>query len=399
MGAKKQAAGAKAPSTKGKPKTRKAAASKGVALLVGTRKGLFVLRSDAARRAWKVAGPHFLGCIVYHSVLDPRDGKTLLVASRTGHLGPTVHRSTNLGKTWQEATRPPAFPKAAQGQEGRVVDHVFWLTPGHASEPGVWYAGTSPQALFRSEDGGATWSGVAGFNDHPKRPEWTGSDQDLTPDGGKMHSILVDPRDKNHLYLGLSSGGTFESLDRGATWARLNKGCDRVFDAPDPDEGHDPHCIRQHPLKPDRLYMQNHCGIYRLDRPSDTWLRVGKAMPKNVGDIGFPMTLHPRDPDTAWVFPMDGGSVWPRVSPDGKPAVYRTSNAGKTWQRQDKGMPREQAWFTVKRQAMCADDGDKVGLYFGTTSGEVWASRDEGASWKCIAAHLPHIYAVESARA
>ncbi len=370
-----------------------------VAVLVGTRKGAFILRSDAARRKWKLNGPHFLGCIVHHILLDPRDARTLLAACRTGHLGPTVYRSSDLGRTWAEAKRPPAFPKAAEGKAGRVVDHVFWLTPGHPSEPDVWYAGTSPQALFRSGDGGRTWDGVAGFNDHPDRLTWVGGEQDLTPDGGKMHSVLIDPRDPKHMYLGMSSGGFFETLDRGASWRRMNKGCDRVFPVADPDAGHDPHCVRLHPLHPDRLWMQNHCGIYRLDRPSDTWARVGRSMPKKVGDIGFPMTLHPRDPDTAWVFPMDGGSVWPRVSPDGKPAVYRTSDAGKTWRRQDKGLPREQAWYTVKRQAMAADDCAAVGLYFGTTSGEVWASRDEGKTWACITAHLPHVYSVEAARA
>jgi len=239
---------------------------------------------------------------------------------------------------------------------------------------------------------------VVGFNDHPERKKWNGGDQDLTPDGGKLHSIIVDPRDAKHLYLGMSSGGCVESLDRGATWTPLNSGCERVFPVDDPDVGHDPHCIRMHPANPDRLYMQNHCGIYRIDRPSDTWTRIGKSMPKSIGDVGFPITLHPRDPDVAWVFPMDGGSVWPRVSIDGKPAVYRTQNAGKTWQRQDKGLPKEQGWFTVKRQAMGADDGSPVGLYFGTTSGEVWVSRNEGETWTCIASHLPHIYSIESAR-
>ena len=384
-----------------KKKSKKAKPKKNssVVVLVGTRKGAFLLQSDSSRRKWAVKGPHFLGCIIHHMVLDPRDGKTLLVACRTGHLGPTVYRSTDRGKSWKEAERPPAFPKAKEGKPGCVVDHVFWLTPGHSSEKGVWYAGTSPQALFRSTDGGSTWDGVSGFNDHPDRVKWVGGEQDMTPDGGKMHSVLVDPRNASHLYLGMSSGGCFESADRGASWRRLNKGCDRVFSDADPDAGHDPHCIQMHPVNSDRLYMQNHCGIYRLDHPSDTWERIGKNMPRAVGDIGFPITLHPRDPDTVWVFPMDGGTVWPRVSPEGKPAVYCTQNGGETWKRQDKGLPREQAWFTVKRQAMSSDDATPVGLYFGTTSGEVWMSRNEGESWTCIAKHLPHIYSIETGRA
>src|SRR5476649_1085147 len=154
-----------------------------VALLVATRKGAFIFKSDPARRAWKTIGPMYLGQIVHHMVLDPRDRKTLLAAARTGHLGPTIFRSTDLGKSWKEADRPPAFPKAPEGQKGRVVDHTFWLTPGHASEPGVWYAGTSPQGLFRSEDGGDTWAPVPGFNDHAMYSKWTGNDKDGTPDG------------------------------------------------------------------------------------------------------------------------------------------------------------------------------------------------------------------------
>jgi photosystem II stability/assembly factor-like uncharacterized protein len=339
----------------------------------------------------------FLGHIVHHMLLDPRDRRTLLLAARTGHLGPTVFRSTDMGKHWKEARRPPAFAKAPAGEKGRVVDHTFWLTPGHAGEPGVWYAGTSPQGLFRSEDGGDTWSSVTGFNDHPRYTQWTGGDQDGTPDGPKLHSILVDPRDARHLYLGMSSGGVFESLDRGAHWQPLNAGCLADFH-PDkyPEFGHDPHCVRLHPLAPDILYQQNHCGIYRMDRTQGVWERIGARMPKSVGDIGFPMVLHPRDPDTAWVFPMDGTTVWPRTSPGGKPATYVTRNAGRSWQRQDSGLPGSQAWFTVKRQAMSADAHQPVGLYFGTTSGEIWASRNEGGKWTCIAGHLPHIYAIEA---
>jgi photosystem II stability/assembly factor-like uncharacterized protein len=387
------------------------AANGRVALLVATRKGAFILKTDRARRAWTTTGPMFFGHIVHHMLLDPRpspkNARTLLVAARTGHLGPSVFRSVDFGRSWKEAARPPAFPKLPQGQtepnspdvqKGRVVDHTFWLSPGHASEPGVWYAGTSPQGLFRSEDGGDTWAPVTGFNDNPMYSKWTGGDKDGTPDGPKLHSINIDPRDARHLYIGMSSGGVFESTDKGGRWKPLNAGCAADFlPDPHPEYGHDPHCLRLHPQSPDVLYQQNHCGIYRMERAAGTWVRIGASMPKKTGDIGFPLVLHPRDPATLWVFPMDGTSVWPRTSPGGKPAAYVTRNAGRTWQRQDAGLPRSQGWFTVKRQAMTGDAHDPVGLYFGTTGGEVWASRNEGAKWTCIAQHLPHIYSIEAA--
>jgi hypothetical protein len=374
-----------------------AAATGAVALLVATRKGAFILKGDGSRRKWNIRGPMFFGHTVHHMVLDPRDRRTLLVAARTGHLGPTIFRSTDFGKRWREAAKPPAFPKAPEGQKGRVVDHNFWLTPGHASESGSWYAGTSPQGLFRSEDGGDAWSPVAGFNDHSMYTQWTGGEQAGTPDGPKLHSVIVDPRDARHLYIGMSSGGVFESVDGGASWAPLNAGCRADFlPDPHPEYGHDPHCVRLHPLAPDLLYQQNHCGIYRMERSAGTWVRIGTRMPKKIGDIGFPIVLHPRDPATLWVFPMDGTSVWPRTSPDGKPAAYVTRNAGRSWQRQDAGLPASQGWFTVKRQAMSTDMHDPVGVYFGTTGGELWASRNEGAKWSCIARHLPEIYAVEA---
>jgi BNR/Asp-box repeat len=378
------------------PRTAKSrpATPRRVRLLIATRKGLWTMTSDATRRAWKLAGPQFLGHIVHHAVLDPRDGKTLLAAAKTGHLGPTVFRSTDGGRTWKEAATPPKFAP----DSGRVVDHSFWLTPGHASQPGVWWAGTSPQGLFRSADGGANWEGVAGFNAHPQRKAWCGGDQDGTPDGAKLHSILIDPRDARHMYISMSSGGTFESNDGGADWHPLNRGVRADFQ-PDPDieYGHDSHCVRFAAGNPDRLYQQNHCGLFRLDRPATRWTDIGTGMPKSVGYVGFPMVPHPHDPDTAWIFPMDGTDVWPRVSPGGKPAAYRTRDGGKSWKRQAVGMPKAQAWWTVKRQAMTADAYPTVGVYFGTTSGEVWATRDEGRTWKCLAAHLPHIYAVEVA--
>jgi len=369
-----------------------------VLVMVATRKGAWLYHTDGARKSWRADGPHFLGHVLNHLVLDPRDGRTLLAAAKTGHLGPTVFRSTDFGRTWKEAAQPPAFAKAPTGEQGRAVDHTFWLTPGHASQPGVWYAGTSPQGLFRSGDGGVTWSPFSMINDDPQYRKWMGTVQDGTPDGPKLHSIIVDPRDPAHLYFAMSGGGVHESTDGGRTFAPLIKGLEVVegFDRADTTV-HDPHCVRLCPDNPDRLYQQNHCGIYRIDRPSNEWVRIGKAMPKRVGDIGFPMVVHPRDADSAWVFPMDGQTVWPRTSPDGKPAVYATRNGGKTWKRLDAGLPESQAWWTVKRQAMCADAGDPVGLYFGTTSGELWMSRDEGKAWTCIARHLPEIYAVEAA--
>jgi photosystem II stability/assembly factor-like uncharacterized protein len=368
-----------------------------VTVLVGTRKGAFFLKSDAGRRAWRLTGPTMLGCVIHHVVADPRDRKTVLMTQSTGHLGPTTFRSTDRGRTWKEATKPPAFP-ASNAPGARSVDHVFWLTPGHASEPGVWWAGTSPQGLFRSADGGDTWEGVRGFNEHPKRDTWTGGPKDMTPDGGKMHSILIDPRDARHMYIGMSGGGVFESTDSGADWKPLNAGLKMPFGPVEyPEYGQDPHHVELHPANPDRLYQQNHTGIYRLDRPGTTWERVGKAMPKKIGDIGFPIVLHPRDVDTFWVFPMDGGSVWPRTSIDGKPAAFVSRDGGRSFQRQDGGLPAKQAWWTVKRQAMAGDSQDPVGLYVGTTSGEVWASRNEGAKWTCIARHLPHIYSVTTA--
>ncbi len=383
--------------TKPRATASRAARPRRVDLLVATQKGAFVLRSDRARRAWSVQGPHFLGTETNHLVLDPRDGKTLLLAAVTGHLGPTVFRSTDGGKHWAEATQPPAFPKTPGGGDGPVVKRTFFLAPGHVSQPGVWWAGTVPHALFRSPDGGAHWELVRGFSQtldglSRQKPDSFGE----TPGGAITHSVLIDPRDAKHLYVSLSTGGFFETRDGGRSWRPMNRGVLADF-LPEkyPEFGQDPHCVVLSPANPDRLYQQYHCGVYRLDRPGERWDRIGENLPTRVGDIGFPVVAHPRDPDTVWVFPMDGTAVWPRTSPGGKPAVFRSRNGGRTWTRQAKGFPPSQGWFTVFRQAMKSDTRDPVGLYLGTTAGEIWASKDEGASWRRVAEHLPRVLALE----
>jgi hypothetical protein len=385
-------------------KARPAKSPSRLVVFVATRKGAWLFHGDSQRKTFTADGPHFLGHNISHVKLDPRDGRTLLAAAKTGHLGPTVFRSTNLGRTWKEAKQPPAFAKPSNGLPARSVDHTFWLTPGHASERDTWYAGTSPQGLFRSEDGGVSWAPLPAVNDDPQFREWMGSAQDGTPDGPKLHSITVDARDPAHLLFAMSGGGVHESRDAGRSWKTLIQGLQVVggFD-PGTVTFHDPHCVRPCPSRPERLYQQNHCGIYRLDGwgaddpASPVWQRIGSKMPKRVGDIGFPMVVHPRDADTAWVFPMDGTDVWPRTSPDGRPAAYVTRNGGRSWQRLDAGLPEGQAWWTVKRQAMTADALASPALYLGTTSGELWIGRDEGARWTNIARHLPEIYAVEVA--
>ena len=291
------------------PAARARPASRRVLVLVATRKGAWLFHGDAARKTWRVDGPHFLGHIVNHLVLDPRDGRTLLAAAKTGHLGPTVFRSTDLGRTWKEAARPPAFPKAPEGEKGRAVDHTFWLTPGHASEPDVWYAGhlaAGPVPLRgRRRHLGAVLLASTTIR---STATWMGSEQDGTPDGPKLHSIIVDPRDPAHLYFGMSSGGVHESrrrrpdlgaASRGSRWSRASTRAEphlprpalraALPEQPGPPLPAEP--LRHLPARP--AVATRGCASARACR-------------RRSATSASRWCVHPRDADTAWVFPMDG---------------------------------------------------------------------------------------------
>ena len=281
-----------------------------VVILVGTRKGAWIFHGDAARAAGASTARTSSGHIVNHVVLDPRDGRTLLMAAKTGHLGPTVFRSHRPRRTWKEASRPPlpqGRPRARHGARGR--SRLLALTPGHAGEPGVWYAGTSPKGCSAARTAATPGRACAGFNDHPHavRPG-CGERRTARRTARVLHSILIDPRDPAHMYFGDVGRRLFREHRRGARLEAAEPGRRGRLHArsPYPEYGQDPHCMRLHPLRARRLYQQNHCGIYRIERPRNAGRASATTCRARVGDIGFPIVLHPRDPDTAWVFPMDG---------------------------------------------------------------------------------------------
>lgn len=368
-------------------------------LFISTRKGLWTLRTTDRSR-FDLAGPAHLGHMVHHTVLDPRDRRTLLAGVRTGHLGPVVNAIARRRQDLEGslATAGVSEGRAAGARRRSRSGSRLGTRANRASGTPVRHRRGSSAATtavtrgVQLQDTTITLTRRSG-------PVATRIRRRTAASSTRCSSIRATRSTCTSACRVVASSSR---PTKAPSWKPLSLGVENhhLPKLPNGEEytsGDDPHCVALHPLRPDRLWQQNHFGIYRLDRDQgERWKRVGRAMPKEIGDIGFPIALHPREPDTAWVFPMDGTDAWPRVSPSGRPALHVTRDAGESWQRQDTGFPRDQAWWTVKRQAMISDFGDPVGLYLGTTNGEVWHTADEGRTFACIARHLPHIYALSS---
>ncbi len=357
-----------------------------VLLAVGTMKGAWLFAGDPGRGKWRASGPHFRGEQVYAIRFDGRGGRRRLLAGTAhGHWGAVVRRSDDLGRTWVEPERANLrFPEGSDASLARV----WQLQPAGEDRPGTVWAGVEPAALFRSDDGGETFELVEGLWEHPHRPRWE-------PGGGGLclHTVLLDPADPERMWIAISTGGVYRSDDGGRSWQARNDGIRAVF-LPDryPEFGQCVHKVARAGGRPGRLYLQNHWGLYRSDDGGDHWEDMANGVPS---DFGFPMVAHPADPDTAWMIPLDSDEF--RCTPDGQARVYRTRDAGGSWEPLTDGLPQRDAWLTVLRDGFATDGLDPAGLYFGTRTGELFASSDEGEHWQALAGWLPPVVCVKAA--
>ncbi|MEV6122133.1 exo-alpha-sialidase [Streptomyces sp. NPDC052077] len=353
-------------------------------LAVGTRKGLFIGRRRGG--TWEFDGsPHFNAQAVYSVALDLRgDTPRLLAGGDSTHWGPSVFHSDDLGRTWREPRRPAVrFPP----DTGASLERVWQLHPAEA-EPGVVYAGTEPAALYRSEDRGESFELVRPLWEHPTRSQWV-------PGGGGegLHTVLTDPRDPASVTVAVSAAGVFRTEDGGASWRPSNSGVSAEFlPDPAPEFGQCVHMVARDAADPDRLYLQNHWGVYRSDDGGDHWTDIGEGLPST---FGFAVAAHPHRGGTAYVFPINADVD--RVPAGHRCRVYRTEDAGRSWEPLTAGLPREDHYGTVLRDALRTDDAERAGVYFGNRNGELFASDDDGDSWRLLASHLPDVLCVRAA--
>jgi photosystem II stability/assembly factor-like uncharacterized protein len=382
----------------------------GVRLLVGTRKGAFVLTSDGKREKWDVSGPHFAGWEIYHVKGSPVDPNRLYASQSSSWFGQIIQRSDDGGKTWVQPGTAPGEPTTTPDgtpipesnkfvYDGVPGTHQWYDGTQHPWEfKRVWhlepslsdletvYAGVEDAALFRSSDGGKSWHELSGLRKHDTGPQWQ-------PGAGGMclHTILIDPTNQDRIFVAISAAGAFRTEDGGKTWAPINRGLHSQF-MPDPNAevGHCVHRIAMHSSRPGVLFMQKHWDVMRSENAGDSWKEVSGNLPS---DFGFPIDVHAHEPDTIYVVPIKSDSE--HFPPDGKLRVYRSRSGGNEWEALTNGLPQRDCYVNVLRDAMCVDALDSCGVYFGTTGGQVYGSNDAGDSWNAIVRDLPAVLSVE----
>jgi photosystem II stability/assembly factor-like uncharacterized protein len=388
-----------------------------VRLLVGTRKGAFILTSDGKRERWQVSGPHFAGWEIYHVKGSPVDPDRLYASQTSSWFGQIIQRSDDGGKTWHQpgtpagesTTTPDGMPKAesnkfvydSSSETGKPLTTHQWydgtqhpwefkrvwhLEPSLA-DPNTVYAGVEDAAIFRTTDGGKSWHELAGLRGHGTGPQWS-------PGAGGMglHTILLDPTNQKRMYIAISAAGAFRTDDGGTTWLPINRGLRSQY-IPDPDAevGHCVHRIALHPSRPGVVFMQKHWDVMRSDDAGNNWHEVSGDLPT---DFGFPIDVHAHEPETIYVVPITSDSL--HYPPEGKLRVYRSRVGGNEWEPLSRGLPQENCYVNVLRDAMAVDTLDPCGVYFGTTGGQVYGSADSGDSWTPIVRDLPGVLSVEA---
>jgi hypothetical protein len=387
----------------------------GVRVLVGTRKGAFILTSDGKRAKWEVSGPHFAGWEIYHVKGSPANPNRLFASQTSGWFGQIIQRSDDGGKTWLQPGTPPGEQAPPQGppkgesnkfvydtseKTGKpLTTHQFydgkqhpwefkrvWHLEPSLTDPDTVYAGVEDAALFRSTDGGRSWNELAGLRGHGTGPQWQ-------PGAGGMclHTIVLDPGNPQRIFVAISAAGAFRSDDSGKTWRPINRGLkSQYIPNPEAEVGHCVHRIALHPSRPNVLFMQKHWDVMRTDNAGDSWTEVSGNLPT---DFGFVVDVHAHEPNTVYVVPIKSdGEHYPL---EGKLRVYRSRTGGNEWEALTKGLPQSDCYVNVLRDAMAVDSLDKCGIYFGTTGGQVYASADAGDNWAPIVRDLPAVLSVE----